>query len=494
MIFIRLPKFSIVLTSLMLTSSRSLSSQGSLERSANRIAQDLRAAQAYALAADPTKLGSTFPPCGFGFHAPNPETGDPNSYIVYAKIPTASSVPCGTIAKQWTNTQECFTVLGAPTTCPTPYYVSSSTVRTFVLPETGRVRLSSPATLNDVFFEPPDPRTTILTTNPGMSASSTASLADFKIELASDATRTRIIRVANSGRIEIIGGEKLSKVCVPLNCTTIGGYVCGSWLDGCGTTFSCGVGGACVTPGDACCLTGPCPGPTATGQCYPTPPAAPTNLTANSISASQINLAWTDTAINEQTFEIVRMQSDCATALATLTTPGNGISIGPIFYSDTGLAADTSYCYKVRAVNVTGSSAYTNTAGALTRPNAPTWGVADALGDYIFVNWVSPGTPNITGFRLYRAFGTCGAAPASCGSYSEIIPPIGGPWAATDTVFNDYVQNPPQAGYIEANASYCYKALATNAAGDSMFSAEKKSSYSTDDVVPPTPTSTSRRR
>jgi hypothetical protein len=90
-------------------------------------------------------------------------------------------------------------------------------------------------------------------------------------------------------------------------------------------------------------------------------PAAPTGLTASSISTSQINLAWTDNASNETGFKIERKTgaggtyAQIATVAASVTT-----------YSNTGLTVGTSYFYRVRATNAGGDSAYSNEASATT--------------------------------------------------------------------------------------------------------------------------------
>jgi fibronectin type 3 domain-containing protein len=91
-----------------------------------------------------------------------------------------------------------------------------------------------------------------------------------------------------------------------------------------------------------------------------TPPAAPSALTATAVSTSQINLAWSDNATNEQGFKIERSDngvnfSQIATVEANVTT-----------YSNMGLQANRRYYYRVRAYNSAGNSAYSNTANAKT--------------------------------------------------------------------------------------------------------------------------------
>jgi hypothetical protein len=105
------------------------------------------------------------------------------------------------------------------------------------------------------------------------------------------------------------------------------------------------------------------------GTAPPTAPSAPTGLSASSPSSSQINLAWTDTSSNEAGFKIER----CAGALCSNFIQFATVAAGATAYSDTGLAASTTYAYRVQAYNSSGGSAYSNTASATTRAstNAP---------------------------------------------------------------------------------------------------------------------------
>ncbi len=97
------------------------------------------------------------------------------------------------------------------------------------------------------------------------------------------------------------------------------------------------------------------------GSGGPTLPAAPTGLTATPISASQVNLAWSDNSTNETGFHIER--STNGTSFTQIATVGAGVKT----YSNTGLARNTLYYYRVNAFNAAGNSAYSNTANARTK-------------------------------------------------------------------------------------------------------------------------------
>jgi hypothetical protein len=91
------------------------------------------------------------------------------------------------------------------------------------------------------------------------------------------------------------------------------------------------------------------------------PPNAPSNLTATAVSRSQINLAWADNAGIETGFIIERGKGP-AGAFTQIATVGANVTS----YSNTGLAADTAYRYRVYAYNASGTSGYSNVASAKT--------------------------------------------------------------------------------------------------------------------------------
>jgi hypothetical protein len=88
----------------------------------------------------------------------------------------------------------------------------------------------------------------------------------------------------------------------------------------------------------------------------PTPPSAPINLTATTVSATRMDLKWTDTSNNEDGFKIER--SPDGNTFTEIATAGGNVNA----YSNTGLTCNTFYQYRVRSFNTTGNSAYSNTA------------------------------------------------------------------------------------------------------------------------------------
>jgi hypothetical protein len=111
----------------------------------------------------------------------------------------------------------------------------------------------------------------------------------------------------------------------------------------------------------------PTPTPTATPTPTPTPtppptPAAPSNLTANAVSANQINLSWSDNSGNETGFKIERCQGNNCTNFAEIAQVGANVTSFP----NTGLTRNTWYRYRVRAFNGSGDSGYSNIASDKT--------------------------------------------------------------------------------------------------------------------------------
>ena len=93
----------------------------------------------------------------------------------------------------------------------------------------------------------------------------------------------------------------------------------------------------------------------------PTPPAAPSGLSATATSDSTISLAWSDNSDNESAFQIERNGQVLSSTAASNSTS----------FEDTGLAGETLYSYRVRARNSAGDSAWSNAADATTDAPPP---------------------------------------------------------------------------------------------------------------------------
>lgn len=90
----------------------------------------------------------------------------------------------------------------------------------------------------------------------------------------------------------------------------------------------------------------------------------PTSLAATTVSPSRIDLAWTDTAVNEIGFKI-EWRVGTAGEFSQIDVAGADSTS----YNDESLEEGTTYCYRVRAFNSAGDSAPSNEACATTLAN-----------------------------------------------------------------------------------------------------------------------------
>ena len=177
----------------------------------------------------------------------------------------------------------------------------------------------------------------------------------------------------------------------------------------------------------------------------------PTGLTALAASPSSINLSWTAPSITGQTnYVLQRCQGAGCASFVQIATPA-GTS-----YTDTGLAANTSYSYRVAAAySSSGLSPYSNVVSATTQPlpppAAPTKLAAVAASpSSINLSWTASTGPGLTNYVVQRCRG------AFCGNFMQIATPVGITYSDTG---------------LTANTSYSYRVQAANSSG-------KLSSYS----------------
>ncbi len=189
----------------------------------------------------------------------------------------------------------------------------------------------------------------------------------------------------------------------------------------------------------------------------PTVPAAPTELAANAVSASSINITWIDNAGNETGYRVERRMTNQAGGFIEVAT----LEANTTQYLDTGLSAMTSYTYRVRAYNNVGNSAFSNEAEATTQPDiapppagvpaAPTELSAEALAVPAFsLNWTD-NAANELAFHVERK--------TNEGNFEEI--------AEVDANVTAYVDED-----VLFNTLYVYRVRARNASGFSGYSNE----------------------
>jgi len=174
-------------------------------------------------------------------------------------------------------------------------------------------------------------------------------------------------------------------------------------------------------------------------------PAAPGNLTANSVNSTQINLQWTDNSNNETGFKIERKTATSQWAQIGMT------GMNSTTYSDQGLTPNTTYYYRVAAYNSIGNSNYSNEANAKTPevvPLSPANFNAEALQSplRIYLTW-SDLANNELGFKLQKSMD-------------------GQPWQDLITL---PVNTTNYSDAIAFSGTYTYQICAYNSAGNSGY-------------------------
>ena len=187
-----------------------------------------------------------------------------------------------------------------------------------------------------------------------------------------------------------------------------------------------------------------------TPQAAATIPAAPSGLTATAASSSQVNLAWIDNSNNETSFKIDRATNRAFTQnLVTFTAAANSTG-----YSDTTVAASTTYYYRVYAANSAGNSTFSNSPN-VTTPSASgstplTPGNLQATAastSEIDLTWTD-NSNNETNFKIDRA---------SDAGFTQGLTTITA--AANATRYSDST--------VTAGTTYYYRVRATNSGVDS---------------------------
>ena len=179
---------------------------------------------------------------------------------------------------------------------------------------------------------------------------------------------------------------------------------------------------------------------------------APTGLAATAVSASEIDLTWTDNSLSESGYRIEQSPVDDLHFVEIAVTGPNVTS-----YNATGLNAGTTYYYRVRAYNALTTSAYTSEKNATTLSNipAPPSGltITSTTSSSVSLAWTD-NSNNETGFKIQRKQG-------ATGTYATIKTT-----AANITTYTD------NDSALLDGTQYYYKVCATNSAGDSAFSNE----------------------
>ena len=150
---------------------------------------------------------------------------------------------------------------------------------------------------------------------------------------------------------------------------------------------------------------GPASAPSNAVVPLPPPPAAPNNLRATAsapgVNPITVRLVWGDNSNNESAFLIERALG--AGAFVQIAQVGANVTS----WVDATVLPLTVYRYRVRATNLGGNSAYSNTASVTTPSNAPPAAPAQLQINGVGNTWINLAwqdmSNNETGFQLQRS-------------------------------------------------------------------------------------------
>ncbi len=177
-------------------------------------------------------------------------------------------------------------------------------------------------------------------------------------------------------------------------------------------------------------------------------PAAPADLAAAATSTTEVALTWSDRSGDEQGFRLERTSDGGGRWVAVAT-----LAPGTAAYTDRNLSPNTAYAYRIRAFNVGGDSANSNTATVSTLrplPAAPSALTATATSSTTRIDlaWTDH-AHNELGYRV--------EARAPGGLFTQIATP-----AADATSFS--------ATGLRPGTAYTFRVRAFSASGNSPYS------------------------
>ncbi|MDN5217502.1 fibronectin type III domain-containing protein [Fulvivirgaceae bacterium BMA12] len=177
----------------------------------------------------------------------------------------------------------------------------------------------------------------------------------------------------------------------------------------------------------------------------------PTTLAGQPHLSYQVDLSWADVAQNEAGYELERKLTSGGTYALVHTTAADVTT-----YSDNGLNPETSYDYRIRAVNGTNYSVYSNEITVTTGINPPTsLSLTPVSAAQIDISWVD-NTAIETGYVLERSL-------SSNSGFAEV--------ATLGANVTSYQDNS-----LLAETTYFYRVKAINANGSSSYSSTEGAS------------------
>ena len=198
------------------------------------------------------------------------------------------------------------------------------------------------------------------------------------------------------------------------------------------------------------------------------PPSAPGNLRVTGTSSSQISLAWND-VVGETGFRVERAPGGTTNWASVAIVPRDNW-----VFTDTGLAASTTYKYRVIATSRNGDSAPSAVVTATTDAPLPSPPVAPGGVTAVAVSssQVDVGWQDVAGESGYMVQRSSDGVSG---------------WVQVGTTGQDVVAFSDTG--LAASTAYSYRVVATNGSGDSAPSAVVSATTPAPDTQPPsTPT------
>ena len=200
-------------------------------------------------------------------------------------------------------------------------------------------------------------------------------------------------------------------------------------------------------------------------------PSEPTNLAADAVSDTQIDLSWG--APDDDSILNYRIDhSENGVDFTVLHTTPDATTLT---YSHTSLSAGTTHYYKIAAINNVGAGSYTSPVEARTYavPNAPTSFTVDVGGrTELSLSWVAPAdvVPAITSYEIQSSSSTDATTFTDLHTISD---------AATLTYLH--------SGLTVGETRY-YRVAAVNSMGRGAYTSVLFATTSTMAIVPTAPT------
>lgn len=181
-------------------------------------------------------------------------------------------------------------------------------------------------------------------------------------------------------------------------------------------------------------------------------PEDPSDLEADPTGPTSIEVVWTDNADDEAGYVVERAEGPCSMnsvfVVIDLVVGAEGVGTR-ITYRDESVSPASTYCYRVRAFNLSGSSDYSNPDDATTPeegiPESPDDLVAEPENSTTIVIHWTDANDDEEGFDVERADGPCTEV-----SVFTVVGTVAGiPGTGTTIIYVDRTVSP--------STTYCYR-------------------------------------